>query len=62
MKETKEEKRLLGLFRKLESEKTRDDLIFQAEAAIRVQEAVKKDYGLASPDAPLFTGAARPAV
>jgi hypothetical protein len=54
MKMTEREKGLLGLFRKLESEKCRDDVIYQAEAMVRAQEALKADYGLVGLDAPLF--------
>jgi hypothetical protein len=57
MKMTDREKGLVGLFRKLESKKCRDDVIFQAEAMVRAQEALKADYGLVGPDAPLFNGA-----
>jgi hypothetical protein len=57
MKMTDKEKRLLGLFKGFESEKNRDDLIFQAETMVRAQEAMKADYGLAGLDAPLFNGA-----
>jgi hypothetical protein len=53
---TDREKGLVGLFRKLESEKSQDDVIFQAEAMVRAQEALKADYGLVGPDAPLFNG------
>jgi hypothetical protein len=56
MKMTEREKGLVGLFRKLESEKCRDDVIYQAEAMVRAQEALKADYGLMGPDAPLFNG------
>jgi phosphoribosylamine-glycine ligase len=61
MKMTDREKGLLGLFRRLESEKSRDDVIYQAEAMVRAQEALKADYGLVGPDAPLFNGIAAPA-
>jgi hypothetical protein len=57
MKMTDKEKRLLGLFKDFESERNRDDLIYQAETMIRAQEALKADYGLVGPDAPLFNGA-----
>ncbi len=40
------EKRLAEIFHKIESPKTQDDLLFQAEYALRIQEALKKDYGL----------------
>jgi hypothetical protein len=53
---TDREKGLLGLFRKLESEKTRNDVIYQTEAMVRAQEALRADYGLMGPDAPLFNG------
>jgi hypothetical protein len=56
MKMTEREKGLLGLFRKLESEKCRDDVIYQAEAMVRAQEALRADYGLVGLDAPLFNG------
>jgi hypothetical protein len=54
---TDDEKGLLGLFRKLESEKCREDVIRQTEAMVWAQEALKADYGLVGPDAPLFNGA-----
>jgi hypothetical protein len=50
------EKKLLGLTRKLESQKCREDLVYQAETMVRAQEALKTDYGLVGPDAPLFNG------
>jgi phosphoribosylamine-glycine ligase len=53
---TDKEKGLLGLFRKLESKKNQNDVIFQTEAMVRAQEALKADYGLVGPDAPLFNG------
>jgi hypothetical protein len=56
MKMTDDEKRLLELTRKLESAKCREDLIFQAEAMVRAQDALRQDYGLVGPDAPLFNG------
>ncbi|MDR1452172.1 MAG: hypothetical protein LBI57_07600 [Helicobacteraceae bacterium] len=56
MKMTDREKRLLGAFHKLENEKTQDDVIYQTEAMVRAQEALKADYGLVGPDAPLFNG------
>jgi phosphoribosylamine-glycine ligase len=56
MKMTNDEKKLLGLTRKLENQKCREDLIYQAEAMVRAQEALKADYGLVGPDAPLFNG------
>jgi hypothetical protein len=56
MKLTNEEKYLLGLTRKMESQKCREDLAFQAEAMVRAQEALKEDYGLVGLDAPLFNG------
>jgi hypothetical protein len=54
MKMTESEKKLLELSRKLESPRCRDDLMYQAEAMVRAQEALKEDYGLVGPDAPLF--------
>jgi hypothetical protein len=56
MKMTEEEKKLLELARKLESPKCREDLIFQAETMVRAQDALRADYGLMGPDAPLFNG------
>jgi hypothetical protein len=56
MKLTEKQKNLLAVFRQLESEKIQDDLIFQAETMFRAQEALKADYGLVGPDAPLFNG------
>jgi hypothetical protein len=56
MKMTDEEKKLLGFTRKLESQKCREDLMYQAEAMVRAQEALKADYGLVGRDAPLFNG------
>jgi hypothetical protein len=46
MRITNEEKKLLGIVRKLESPKCREDLIYQAEAMVRAQTALKMDYGL----------------
>ena len=54
---TGKEKRLLEAFGKLESEKSREDVIFQAVAMVRAQDARRADYGLFGPDAPLFNGA-----
>ena len=51
---TEKEKRLFILFNELESEKCKDDLIFQAEAMARAQEALKADYGLVN-SRPLYT-------
>jgi len=42
----------------MESQKNRNDLVFHAEAIARAQEALKADYGLVGPDAPLFNGIA----
>jgi hypothetical protein len=56
MKLSKEEKRLLELSRKMESPKCKENLLIQAEAMVRAQEALKADYGLVGPDAPLFNG------
>jgi hypothetical protein len=57
MKLTNREKRLLGAFGKLESEKIQDDVIYQAEAMVRAQDALRADYGLVGPDMPLFNSA-----
>jgi hypothetical protein len=48
MEMTEREKGLLGLFRRLESEKIQDDVIYQTEAMVRAQEALRADYGLAA--------------
>jgi hypothetical protein len=56
MKMTALEKRLLGAFGKLESEKSQNDVIYQTEAMVRALEALKADYGLVGPNAPLFNG------
>jgi hypothetical protein len=56
MKLTEKQKSLLAVFKQLESEKNQEDLIFQAETMLRAQEAIKADYGLVGPDAPLFNG------
>jgi hypothetical protein len=61
MKMTDMEKRLLGAFGKLESEKSQSDVIYQTEAMVRAQEALKADYGLLmGPDASLFNGTGAP--
>jgi hypothetical protein len=56
MKMTEKEKGILERFKRLESEKSRDDLIFHAETMVRAQEALMADYGLVGLDAPLFNG------
>jgi hypothetical protein len=56
MRITDKEKGLVELFRKLESERSQNDVIFQTETMVRAQEAFKADYGLVGPDAPLFNG------
>ena len=56
MKQTEEEKSLLALFREMESQTVRGDLLAQAGAMVRAQRALKADYGLVGPDAPLFNG------
>jgi hypothetical protein len=56
MKQTEEEKSLLTLFREMESQTVREDLLAQAGAMVRAQRALKADYGLVGPDAPLFNG------
>jgi len=47
---TEDEEKVLGLFRKLKSEKCRKDLFFQGETMVRAQEAVKVDYGIVDPE------------
>jgi hypothetical protein len=56
MRLTEQEKSLLALFKKIEGERGRNDLLFQAETMVRAQDAMKNDYGLAGPDASLFNG------
>jgi hypothetical protein len=46
MKMTDGEKKLLGLFREMESQRIRDDLLSQAGAMVRAQRAFKEDYGI----------------
>jgi hypothetical protein len=58
MKITDDEKKFLGLYRALETKRCRDDLVRQADAMVLAQEALKADYGLTGPDAPLFNGVA----
>jgi hypothetical protein len=53
---TEQEKGLLGLFRKVESRKNREDVLFHTQAILRAEEAFWEDYGLVGPDAPLFNG------
>jgi len=55
---TEKGKKLLELFEKIEGEKSRADLLYQAETMLRAQEALKADYGLIGPDATLFNAAA----
>jgi hypothetical protein len=43
MEDTEMEKELLGIFRELQGEKARKDLVFQAEVILRAQEALKED-------------------
>jgi hypothetical protein len=56
MKLTDLERKLVETSLKLESRKCREDLMFQCEAMVRAQDALKADYGLAGLDAPLFNG------
>jgi hypothetical protein len=46
MEMTNKEKELLELFRKVASEKNRNDVLFHTELVVRAQEALKEDYGL----------------
>jgi hypothetical protein len=43
---TDDDSRLIEIVRRLESKKCRDDIVYQAEAMVRAQEALKEDYGL----------------
>jgi hypothetical protein len=53
---TEQEKGLLGLFRKVESRKNREDVLFYTQAILKAEDALREDYGLVGPDAPLFNG------
>ena len=46
--------KLMELWKRLESKKSQDDLLFQAETMVRAQEAFKADYGLTKSEAPDF--------
>ena len=46
MKITEQEERFLDIFRKVGSEKSKNDLLFQAEIIVRAQEDLIADYGL----------------
>jgi len=54
MKATEREKRLMGIFRQLESEKSRDNALLYAEAVLHGEKALREEYGLVGPDATLF--------
>jgi hypothetical protein len=41
-----EKERLIKVFDLLESQKSRDDLLFAATSMLRAQEALREDYGL----------------
>jgi hypothetical protein len=56
-KMTEEEKSLVALFKQVEGEKARSDLLFHIEGMVRAQEALKIDFGLAGQDAPFFNSA-----
>jgi hypothetical protein len=60
MKMTDQEKGLLGLFRQVESRKNRESVLFHVQAVLMAEDALREDYGLAGPDAPLFNGAGAP--
>jgi hypothetical protein len=57
MKQTEQEKGLLALFRRVESRKNREDVLFHVQAILKAEDALREDYGLVGPDAPLFNGA-----
>ena len=48
MELTEKEKTLRGLFNKLGG-RSKEDLLMQAEAMVRAQDALKADYGLSQP-------------
>jgi hypothetical protein len=56
MKMTEQEKGLVGLFRKVESRKNREDVLFYTQAILKAEDALREDYGLLGPDATLFNG------
>jgi hypothetical protein len=56
MKMTEQEKGLVGLFRQVEGRKNREDVLFYTQAILRAEDALREDYGLVGPDAPLFNG------
>jgi hypothetical protein len=58
MKLTEQEKAILADIRLLESQRVKDDLAFQVGLMKRTQDALKADYGLIGPNAPLFNGIA----
>jgi hypothetical protein len=55
MKMTEREERFLVAFRRLENERSRDDVIFRTEMMLRVQDALKADYGLYTKEPPKRT-------
>jgi hypothetical protein len=56
MKLTDMERTLVETSRKLESQKCREDLVFQCEVMAQAQDALKADCGLTGLDAPLSNG------
>jgi hypothetical protein len=56
MKMTEQEKGLVGLFRQVESRRNREDVLFHVQAILKAENALREDYGLMGPDAPLFNG------
>jgi hypothetical protein len=55
MKMTDQEKALLGLFRRVESPRNREDALFHLQAILKAEDAIREDYGLMGPDMPLFS-------
>ena len=56
MKMSEQEKRLIELHRKLESQKCKNDVLFAATCMLWGEEAIKAEYGLVGKDATLFNG------
>ena len=47
-----EKERLIKVFDMLESQKSRDDVLFVATSMLRAQDALKEDYGLLNKQPP----------
>ena len=49
MEMTEQEKKLIGLFKRIESQKSKADAVSYIEAMARAQDALRADYGLDKP-------------